>query len=241
MKTQFVLIFIVISLSVSVHGQISKGRQMLGCSFNFSKSKNQAFDSSGTIPRFEEAITGRDIGIRYGYFITSKIMLGASASLNTNRSHIEYTSYSGDLYWGESNSNNFNSGVFVRYYNVLGKSKFAAFGQLSINYNKGQSISTSRSMYDKSERSSKNSGPSAFLSGGFTYFLNKNIAFETTLASIGFTNFKTTTFQDDIRSDEHTNFQLRSSSLFSFSSLYIGLNFYFGGKNKAAETTVTAP
>lgn len=240
MKTQFAIILLVI-LNASSRGQISKGRQMIGINFTFSKGHGSSFDSSGTKPMVKETSNSTGIGLRYGYFVTDKIMLGISTSLNGNSSTTESLNYFGHNYVHHHSSNNMGAGAFARYYNILGKSKFATFGQLNINYNRG--ITTTQYLYTSanSKAEDKHFGISCFLSAGLSCFFNKNIALETSIASIGFSNLTTQSFLDGIKRDEYTNFQVSSYSLFSLSSLNLGLNFYFGGKKKEAEPSVTTP
>ncbi|MBA3681811.1 MAG: outer membrane beta-barrel protein [Bacteroidetes bacterium] len=222
-------------------GQINKGRQMIGCNFSFSKAKSNSFDSTGTKPLVEEISTRAGFGLRYGYFIKDKIMLGVSASINTGNTHSETVHYSGYFSIGGSYSQSLHIGIFSRYYQMLGKSKFAGFAHLGVNYNEGESRTTYIYSNGNYRGNNKHSGLSVFLGAGITYFLNKNIAIETYLGSIGFTNFKTTSYSENIKASQSTSLTFTSNTIFSFSSLNIGINFYFGGKKKETETATPTP
>jgi opacity protein-like surface antigen len=240
MKTLFLTLSL-IAIAIFAKAQIAKGKHMIGCNFNFSKSKTQTFDSSGTRPMSEEISTNTGYNLRYGYLITDHIMIGLSASLNTNNSLTELTNYAGYVSVYDRHSNLFSAGMFARYYKMLGKSKFSAFGQLGVNYNQGESKSRYIYTGSVSESNDKNSGISGSLNLGLNYFLTKNIALETSLANIDFTNYKMSSSSNGIKNREQTTFQFTSNTIFSLSSLNIGINFYFGGKKKEAEPSITTP
>ncbi len=236
-----ILITSLICIGVFANAQITKGTQTIGFQVQFSKITDKAFDSSGTKSTVRGKSTGGGIGLRYGIFITDRILLGLAASVNGNNSHFENVNYIGDISFNDQYSNQMNAGVFARYYKMIGKTKFVGIGQLNFNYNISENKNHYMSIGGNSLSQSKTSGISGFLSAGIGYFLNKHIALELFLGSVGFTNYKTANFSGGIKYNESSSFNLYSYSIFPLSSMNLGLNFYFGGKKKEAEPSATTP
>lgn len=238
MKNLF-LILSLIAFTVFAKAQIYKGRQMIGCNFNFSTSKSRSFDSTGTIPMTKVSDRGMNLGLRYGYCISNNVMLGLFASLNTSNSQYEQRYYNASRIAYENHGIGLGAGAFARYYNMLGKSKFAVFGQLSASYFEASMLRFNLDNNPTVFHTSKTVGISGGLSAGITYFLNKTFAIETSAVSLAIIHSKSASFSDGIKNNENSGVSISTTSIFSLSSINIGLNFYFGGKRKEAETPIT--
>lgn len=231
-------------LLASSYAQPGKGRQMIGGSFNVNQSSNRSKDTSAMPLTQKNEASNFTGSVRYGYFITDHILVGVLGSYSQNSSSNEnpYLN-SGTFYTNKSsqNSNSYSAGLFSRYYKILGKSKFAVFGQLSFTYGTSKSIYKSSQPnnvgYESQETKTKSATYGANFSPGISYFVNKNLSFETTFGNIGFNAQSSTSYEsgNKVRSSEGSN--LSSNLNLGLSNVFVGVNFYFGGNSPKAPAT----
>ena len=67
-------------------------------------------------------------------------------------------------------------------------------------------------------------------SPGITYFLHKNLAVESYFGYLGFYSLKSATYENGLKTGESRASNINSYLNLSLTNLYLGVNFYFGGK-----------
>jgi hypothetical protein len=242
MKTTLLIIAASV-FSFKTQAQIGKGRMMLAGSFNDSQSKTTSTDTSGYLNsqpiNTNNSFTGT---LQYGYFLTDKIMVGVYGTYQNSNGNLKSVYYDGTNYNTSTNNNtyhNFSGGIFSRYYQMLGKSRFAIFGQLTAGYGGGTQTQETVYLRNSGNTTIDTHGDRSFLSiglnPGVVFFITKCLALETSFGYVGY-GVQHSKNYNGAQLTETTNSSFNSNLGFTLSSLSYGINFYFGGKkNKAAE------
>ncbi len=229
------------ALTCSGFAQLAKGRQMIGGNFNYNYNSRSNRDTSGNRPQQTSKNTYFTGTLRYGYFITDQIVVGITGFYSQGAGNGQTLSIDqGQSYQSNFNqlTNAYSAGVFSRYYKMLGKSRFAVFGNLTATY--GMGYTKNKNTYSQSSGSGSDeyiqstSTYSLGFSPGITYFVNNRIGLETYFGNLGFNSQKYENSRNGKKMQEGTNSNINSNLNFSFSSLFVGLNFYFGGNTRAA-------
>lgn len=117
---------------------------------------------------------------------------------------------------------------------MIGKSRFAVFGELSATYGESRQDFTFYSLpgpYNgPGGNSSKSQTFNVALKPGLVYFFTPHISAETMFGNFGYSHTKTSNFDRFSKKyNEVNDVSFNTSLSFAFSALYIGVNFYFGG------------
>ena len=238
------LIFTALMLSITLSAQLNKGGMMIAGNFNYFKSHSASSDTNNFSTNNKGDNKSFTSTIRFGYLATSKIMVGVYGSFNNNSQNNTIIYQNGNPLNTSVNEqtqsqNIFSGGVFARYYEFIGKSKFAIFGQLTAGYGLGKQELTQSWNYTGNTTINKSYSDLSTLNIGFNpglvFFVTKNIAIETSLGYLGFNVQKNkNNYNNGTQTNEVKNTSFNSNLNLSLSNLSWGINFYFGGgKNKA--------
>lgn len=231
------------ALGLCAQAQIGKGRMMLGGSFNYGQNNNRSNDSMGVLTQQNknESFTG---SLKYGYFVTDHVMVGVVGSYRQNNV-VQKSVYSPSFETRtNSNTHNFSGGLFARYYKMIGKSRFAVYGELSSVYGGGMGEQKNVTVNNSVE--TQNAGAkinesffSAGVNPGVVFFMTKYVAIESSFGYLGY-NFRNTKMYDNnsrlISNNDNSGFNTQLA--FSLSSLALGVNFYFGGPKSQSTPAV---
>jgi len=238
------LIIVALLVCFKSQAQLSKGRMMLSGSVNYSNNHSSRIDTGLNATQPIDNSNSFNGILRYGYFVTNKIMVGVYGGYSHSDYNFKSVYFDGNNYINQTSnnmSNNFSGGIFSRYYQMLGKSRFALFGQLSVGYSAGKQEQKTTSQYPGGSLNTTNShgdmsSITAAFNPGIVFFITKNIAIETTFGSMGFSTQRTKNYNAGGGYNETKNSTFNSNLGFNLSSLSWGVNFYFGGKKDKAET-----
>ena len=236
------LIIVALVVCFKSQAQLSKGRMMLSGSFNYSKNYAATTDTGVYAQQpinNSNSFTGT---IRYGYFVTDKIAVGVYGSYTHSGNNSNSNYFNGTTHLVQTSNrtaNNFSAGVFSRYYQMLGKSRFALFGELFAGYGMGKqeqkvtSLDPAGNLVTTNSHSDLSSINLGF-NPGLVFFVTKHLAIETTFGSAGFSaqrskNYSPNQYNETKNSTFNTNLGL------SISRFTWGVNFYFGGKKEKTE------
>jgi hypothetical protein len=239
------MLLIIIALLTVAHSyaQLSKGRMMINGSLSYSQNQNNQYDTSQNkhISGYKDYIFNGTL--RCGYFVTGNILVGVYGSYG-NQKYSNETQYGTPFFTSssESTSSSYYTGIFSRYYKMIAKSKFAAFGQVSAGFGTGKTTNKNTTSNSGGSTATTNgshesmSAISAGIAPGITYFLTNRLAFEMSFGNLAY-NFQHTKNYDANNKllTENKNSVFNSSLNLSFSSLTLGASFYFGGKPPVAE------
>lgn len=238
-----VLLISAMALGLCAQAQISKGRMMLGGSFNYGQNNNHSNDSLGGLQQQNK--NGNFTGsLKYGYFVTDHVMVGVVGSYQQNNV-VQKNIYSPSFETRTNlTSHNFSGGLFARYYKMIGKSRFAVYGELSSVYGGGtgkqKNITVNNSV--ETQNAGTKISESFFRAGvnpGVVFFMTKHVAIETSFGYLGY-NFRNTKMYDNNSRliSDGVNSGFNTQLAFSLSSLALGVNFYFGGPKSQATPAV---
>jgi len=154
MKTFF--FFLLLTMSLSINAQITKGNWLVGGNGNFSSVTSTSFNSSGN--ETESKGSGMQIRPNIGYFLLNKFATGLGVNVN-------YVSSRG------TNTTNWSIGAspFVRYYILKNDNRYNIFGEANFSYNTGLS-----------KINNDSTSTSVGLSTGGVVFFNSSVGLELT-------------------------------------------------------------
>ena len=231
MKKITILLFSLIALTD--YAQLAKGRIMLGGSFNYYGNYSNRTDTNTEVLNYKN--TNFSGSLRCGYFVTDNIMVGISGGYQNNVAKNESGYPRGNNFFNTQsiNSQTYSEAVFSRYYKMIGKSKFALFGQINASYGNGTGISryvytSAGNSADIKETQTKVTTVGASFNIGIVYFATKKLGLETSFGNIGFYSTKNKSFYNNTLIDETGNSSFNSTVNLSFTSLFVGVYFYFG-------------
>ena len=214
-------------LSFTTQAQISKGRSMLGGSARFNQR-----NTNTTQPNLPDQNISKSTGIgtemSYGYLFTDHLMAGLQFGFN-------YNHYNGDQNGArysisyESKTTLYVPGIFARYYRQIKGSRFYFFVQLAGTYAIGTGISTDNSVGNvPSKDESELNALDIYLTPGVVYMINNKIGIETKIGRLGHSTQSTKRISQGKETDKTRDNNTYAD--FSFSTITLGVNFYFGGK-----------
>ncbi len=152
----------------------TKGNIIVEGNIQFSSSKEE--DEIG-----ETKVNEFNFNPKAGYFITDKFAVGIELGVGSEKT--EETPDGGET--TEIKSNNFDAGVFGRYYFLDLGQRFKTYAEVGVGFG-------SEKFETDGEETSKDSYFSAGLDLGINYFVTKNFAINFGLANVlGFNNTKT--------------------------------------------------
>jgi hypothetical protein len=227
------------ALSLYTQAQIGKGRMMLGGSFNYNQNKNTQNDSLGSLAQQTKHSTFTG-SLRYGYFVSDHIMVGVIGTYSNYKDQTQHVYLPVFQVTDKSISNNFSGGLFGRYYKMIGKSKFAVYGELSAVYGGGTGSQKSTSVINTvtTETTHNKTTQSFFgvnVNPGIVYFLTGHIAVESSFGRVGYNMQHNEVFNNASKKISETDVSGFTSGInFSLASVFLGVNFYFGGNKTAA-------
>ena len=229
------LLFFACILGLTQQAQINKGQTMVGGNVNYYKNSydtKATHTNSGSYQEYSQF----SVNVRAGYFILNKVMVGLSYGKGSTSSNTKGNISANGQYTLKSDGNDASNtfGIFGRYYQMMGKSKFAVFGQLDVgmlvgNGERRDEQLLSGAWWPTYTASTDETGLSSRLGLGLTYFVNRHIAIESYFGAIGYTYYKTITHSDGVPDVENINSNFNSNINFNLSNLFLGINFYFGG------------
>lgn len=211
MKKLIYSLVLVLGASATASAQVAKGNLMLGGGIGYS--------STGDEDRLSGTLTGNDKTSTFffaptvGYFFTDKIAGGLMFSYSSRKVTNEFpTAF-------ESKSSLFGVSVFGRYYAMI-NDQFYFWPQVDFGFASGGSESESGGV---SVEGPDESGFSAGISPGFTFFPSTRYGFDFSVGRLGVNNFKR-----ESTSSETTisDFEFR----WDMASINIGLFIFFGGE-----------
>jgi hypothetical protein len=102
---------------------------------------------------------------------------------------------------------------------------------------KGSNESTdSKGVTIKTDNKTTENSVRVYLQPGVTYFLTKTIAIETFFGNVGYTSKSNKTYDKNGKvATENKEGQFNSHLNFDLSSIFLGINFYFGGGSNASD------
>jgi hypothetical protein len=216
----------------TIISQTEAGTIMLNGSLGYSSFGREVKDenSNGTINQYDNSYM--NIALRGGYFVVDNLAVGLVVQDDYSTGS-ESTTYTNTInkYNATNSSNLFSVGLFGRYYQKLGESKFSMFYQLSALYGmggkKGEQRSTNGSVTTVTADHTDRTQVSVNLTPGIAFFASDRVAFEASVGNLGFSS-STETFFEESKKDKtetNTNFGLN----LSLASLNFGVTFFFGG------------
>jgi hypothetical protein len=236
MKNAFLIIALLLVSGFKSYAQLSKGIMLIGGSINYSQSQFTSSDTSAN--RNTQTIKNSSYSgvVRYGYFVSSKFMVGIYGGYQGSVYDNEAKDLNSAYYYLSTNkttSKTYSGGVFLRYYKMIYKNKFAVFGQLSTGYSNGNGTQHSSYINYNNTNSTQdnNSKISGFILGftpGIVYFLTNKFGIETTFGNFGYNVQQTKNYNKGNFIGETKN-QYSNASL-SLSNISLGVYYYFGGK-----------
>ncbi|MBU2927630.1 outer membrane beta-barrel protein [Winogradskyella psychrotolerans] len=169
MKTLF--FFLVLTISLSLNAQITKGNWLVGGSGSFTSTTATSEDNLGN--EFESIATALQLRPNIGYFLTDKFATGLNIGVNLSNSP------------GRDNSNwSMSVGPFARYYFLKPENRVNLFGEASFSYGNGLS----------EINKDRNTTSYGFSTGGVLFF-NSSVGLEMSL------NYTDSTSRSDGSSD----------------------------------------
>jgi hypothetical protein len=231
-KTAITLMLIAFSLMHSA--QVKKGMFMVGGSVGYNSSKNDNLDTTGKITRTDK-FSRLDLGIRAGYFISDHFLIGILFSqISTSQIQTDFNPNK-TVNKTTNTGSTIAPGLFCRYYKPIGESRFAVFGQLAASYGMGgtkgsNEFTAANGTITKTDNKTTENSVTVYLQPGVTYFLTKKIGVEAYFGNVGYTSTNTKTYNKDGKvATENNEGQFNSHLTFNLSSVFLGINFYFGG------------
>lgn len=224
-----IVIMALLAAAFNANAQITKDRSMLGVRLNISTAHNDnsVQDTNRYLNHQNNSSTNLNTLLSYGYMFTDHLMLGVSGGYTyvsgyTNRvaaSGFESTRY---------DEQGYSAGLFARYYHQIRESKFYLFANLSGSYSQRKNTSSRYSSIDNDYKSTYNT-MNVSLYPGLVYMATSKIGLETSIGKLGFTSTSNSGTMSGVKDKGRSN-SFSTDLLLKFSSLYIGINFYFGGK-----------
>jgi outer membrane protein len=214
--------------------QTEKGSWMVGGNASFSAaSSNMQVQNAANSGNSSQNLNF-NVLLNGGYFVRKQVAVGLlggysffSSSNTSDGSNYSNTSTGrGDI---------FSLGFFARGYKLIPANKLAFFCQLEALYQTGrtQSENTSGNGSPFAQSSTINSdlnGYSATLRPGLVYFITPRIGIETTFGALSYTDrTQSTTFSG---AEPVKNKSTSLTANFGLNSLFFGVHFYFGAKEK---------
>lgn len=162
-----------------------------------------------------------------GYAIGKNLMLGANVGVGfgTGDSSSRTGGFPDNQFSAESESTSWNIAPYVRAFLPVGKrTAFYVQGEVGYSTSKNSSSSEQNGFINTNE--SRNTGYSAGLRPGLTYFMTNRLALETQL---GFLGYSTNTFESKDENDTVSGTSENSNFGFNFnpSQIFFGLSYYF--------------
>ncbi|MDI1354631.1 MAG: hypothetical protein PSX36_06920 [bacterium] len=233
--------FIFLFFALGSKAQVEKGRIMPGGNINYQQN-SQKTKATSTNSGSKQENANFNTGIRCGYFIMDNLMAGILFNIGKYKGegeNIIYQATSPTILYHQRGTMN-SVGLFGRYYHMLSKSKFAVFVPLDIRYGKGNSLNESQNVVQgvpttENRSSSDDTQFSVTMGLGLTYFVTKNIAVESYFGNFGYSYSSSILKRDGYPDRESTQSGFNSNLNFNLATIYLGVNFYFGG------TSVTKP
>lgn len=205
---------------------IDKGTWNIGGNLSLTFSENENVfneqQSSNNLKNFNITIQPN-----IGYAIGKNLMLGSSIGLGfgSGDSSSRTGGLPDNLSSAESESTSWNIAPYVRAFLPIGKrAAFYVQGEVGYSASKSSSSSEQNSFINTNE--SRNTGYSAGLRPGLTYFITNHLALETQL---GFLGYSTNTFESKDENDTVSRTSENGNFGFNFnnSQLLFGLSCYF--------------
>jgi hypothetical protein len=235
------LLISILLIQLCGYGQENKGRVMLNGSGNYYKRKNdqsQKFNISNPFSSEYHQQAGF-INLNVGYFFSNHFAMGITGLFGKQKSNQTTIMKYGEVAFQKYLNSRFSTGIFARYNQPLGKSKFGIFLQWSHNYyllkaKEDYRLIRFNSLEVKNERHIREHGYNSSFVPGLFYFISDRFSLETSLGSL-FYEYRI--IEDQIQNTNTGKVQ-RFSSNFSISTLSLGLTFYLG-KSKSGPTEAT--
>jgi hypothetical protein len=229
------LIFLMALLAFAYTGNaqyIKEGRSMLGANFNYSHRLVQQLDTVHSQPKQMNKNNDISVGLNYGNMISDHVMLGASIGHQNVAGNDEIVYANGNISTQKNTTRLFSAGLFARYYQQINASRFYVFGEGFTNFSLGagdyKSTFISAGVATDYNYSTLNTTFKVGLTPGIAYFINKTIGLEASLGSISFSNTSNKMFNGKQQTRKTTDGTFNSDLNLRFSSLVIGVMFYFG-------------
>ena len=244
---KLILITAALCFYLNTQAQLQKGRMLLGFNFNYFQNSQNNHSVNDTllsgINSYKNNYKTLNATLNFGYFVTNHVAIGLTGQ--NSYGYYLYVSKNGTgLTYSENDNKQINNlcsgGAFVRFYQMLGKSRFAFFTEVRALYQNGASNETTtyirNSMPDQVTKAKITT--TGFLGGirpGVTYFINTHFGIEATLGNFSYNIQNAKNFQEGkLTSTSKTNTVIANVSITSF---FIGLSYYFGGKKESKTTT----
>ena len=240
-----ILVIILAFAFYTNQAQLRKGRMVISLSANYNQNSSVSNDTivdvgqtSKTIQDQNYSVKNLNTGLNFGYFISNNLVVGIVGSF-------QYNGYSNAYIFtnnGSINKSNnkqtyisYSSGVYMRYYKIIGKSNFAFFSEINGSYIWGNSLE--KSVYGNlpnpdqtSEKKGKTIGYLVGFKPGITYFINDKFGIEASFGNINYRIQNTKYTRNGIASgNDRTN---GTNASLSLSTLYFGVSYYFGEKKE---------
>jgi hypothetical protein len=240
-----ILVIFLVFANYFSQAQLRKGRMVISLNANYNQNSSVSNDTIVEVGQPSKTIQdqnyiGKNLnaGLNFGYFISNKFVVGIVGSFQYSSYINDYTNSNNSSIYKSNNKQTYNlysSGVYMRYYKMIGKSNFAFFSELNGSYIWGNSLNqyvnaTSPNPDQITDKKGKTTGYLVGFKPGITYFINDKFGIEASFGNINYRLQNTKYTKSGIASGNDktagTNVSL------SLSTLYLGVSYYFGGKKE---------
>lgn len=230
-------LFLILLISCALPGlaQENKGKFMINGLGSYGMKRNTE-DQDNTAWRVNNYTRNRSAELNFGYFLSNHFAIGITGNLYKGDAKNETTFASRDQRIVEYTDAYTRAGIFARYNQPFGKSKFGLFfylqGTTIWQHSKQEetSFNANSTQIYHTQSSSKWYGYQTVFCPGFFYFIRSYLSIETNLGALSY------------RFDQNTDKVNKSKQLlstFSISNVYLGLTFYFGNRKQAKNSSGT--
>lgn len=203
---------------------------MLGGTINYSQNTT-GYSGTGTTGTNNAKATLFGGGINYGYLLSDHFMMGINLGYNTSVYTYHSVSGSGRVDINATNQS-YSTGLFARYYQKIGQSRFYFFGQLLVSHSNGTGVSkeifglNNGGTGTEDRADNKSSIYDVNLVPGIVYMINDKFGIETTIGNFGYNSNTTRLYRDRKEYQKNTDNTFQAN--LALSTITFGLHFYFG-------------
>lgn len=209
---------------------MQKGARLLGVSANYFKTSDNNQPEDMTLQKQANKNSNFNSELRLGYFITNKVAIGLIGRY-ANSTTWQQIEDQRSTYTANSRSNTGSYGLFVRGYKLFKEDKFGFFCQLEGTYSQGNSVSKTSYwgiQVTMGEQKEDLTGINLALRPGLVYFFTNKIGIEGSLGGVFYNTSTRQRFVNGSKTSKNTSdgFNLN----LGLNTIYLGINFYLGGK-----------